>query len=154
VNKAGGASSSTASMASATPPPPKAATPRPPTSNGGTPGPFAMGVGAPPPPPPLVSANSAPPIVTGGPMAFAAPMSRNASQASYMGLPSKGPPSLAGSTGPPSGPPSRPTTSMGVANGGAADIDDLLGPAAPRSRTGGAKAKRKGRYVDVFPKGS
>jgi len=51
------------------------------------------------------------------------------------------------SLGPPSGPPSRPATSMSNAS----SIDDLLG--APVARKGAAKQKKKGRgYVDVMAK--
>jgi COPII coat assembly protein SEC16 len=59
---------------------------------------------------------------------------------------SSGPPTPGSGAG---GPPSRPATSMSNMS----DIDDLLGPPAPRSR-GGAKTKKKGRYVDVMAKGN
>ncbi|KAI1827878.1 Sec23-binding domain of Sec16-domain-containing protein [Xylaria intraflava] len=48
--------------------------------------------------------------------------------------------------GPPSAPPSRPTTSLSNAS----SIDDLLGAAAPRK--GAKKPRKSGRYVDVMAK--
>jgi hypothetical protein len=52
-----------------------------------------------------------------------------------------------GSLGGPSGPPSRPGTSMSNAS----SIDDLLGPPTAGGRKGTARGKKKGRgYVDVM----
>lgn len=50
-----------------------------------------------------------------------------------------------------SAPPSRPATGMSTTS----SLDDLLGsnPMGSRRGAGGAKAKKKGRYVDVFPTG-
>ncbi|KAI1322498.1 Sec23-binding domain of Sec16-domain-containing protein [Xylariaceae sp. FL0255] len=48
--------------------------------------------------------------------------------------------------GPPSAPPSRPTTSLSNAS----SIDDLIGAAGPRK--GGKKPRKSGRYVDVMAK--
>jgi hypothetical protein len=82
------------------------------------------------------------------------PMPAPGSRASTPGLPSDAeggpkPPTLARpSFGAASGPPSRPGTGMSNAS----SIDDLLG--APQARKGpGAKKKKAGRYVDVFPQG-
>jgi COPII coat assembly protein SEC16 len=65
------------------------------------------------------------------------PMARQDSQGYSTSVPP-----MAGA--PPMKPPSRPATSMSNAS----DLDDLLGPAAPRKA--GAKKARKGRYVDVM----
>lgn len=51
------------------------------------------------------------------------------------------------SAGPPSGPPSRPATSISNAS----SIDDLLGAAGPR-KAAGKKPRKSGRYVDVMAK--
>jgi hypothetical protein len=82
------------------------------------------------------------------------PMAGPGSRASTPGIPSDTenapkPPALARpSFGAASGPPSRPGTGMSTAS----SIDDLLG--APQARKGaGAKKKKGGRYVDVFPQG-
>lgn len=53
----------------------------------------------------------------------------------------------AGSSGPGSAPPSRPSTGV---LGNKSTIDDLLGPAVPRKRGEGGKKKRTGRYIDVM----
>jgi hypothetical protein len=141
INKAAGAAPAAPAPA-ATPPPPRAT---PPVSSNG--GPIGLGLGAPPPPPTpasvasLPGATKTPPTPSLGP---APSMGRSVSMPQTVAALSS-----AGS-GPPSRPPSRPTTSLSNAS----DIDDLLGPPAPRSRAAGGstRGKRKGRYVDVMAK--
>jgi hypothetical protein len=123
VNKAPGAAAAVPTS-SATPPPPRSS---------GTPARLASGIMGPPTsaPPTGGLMPSAPIGVAGG----APPMGRVASMANLGG---QGEGSL-------SRPPSRPASSMSNVS----DIDDLLGPAAPR-RGGAKKGARKGRYVDVM----
>jgi hypothetical protein len=144
VNKKAGASGEP-ERATATPPPPKG----PPMGNRSASG-SAM---APPMGPPtglMAPPTSAPQRSSSMPPPLAGPGSR----ASTPGIPSDTengpkPPALARpSFGAASGPPSRPGTGMSNAS----SIDDLLG--APQARKGaGAKKKKGGRYVDVFPQG-
>jgi hypothetical protein len=137
VNKKAGAENTEAK--SATPPPPRAGPPR--TASGPpAPGPTS----APRMPPPAqraVSEASAPPRSSqsesgiGGSGLAPPAMSRSVSNGSSLG-----------GSGPPTAPPSRPSTSMSNAS----SIDDLLGPPTAR-KTVGAKGKKKGRgYVDVM----
>lgn len=148
VNKKGGASEDTTRPA-ATPPPPKGppmgirSASGGPTSSMGPP--TSAGMMRPPTSAPMRSSSMPPPMAAPG------------SRASTPGLPSDAeglpegpkPPLLARpSFGAASGPPSRPGTGMSNAS----SIDDLLG--APQARKGpGAKKKKAGRYVDVFPQG-
>jgi hypothetical protein len=143
INKKAGAENTP--TPSATPPPPKAGPPRavsgPPGANFTSAPRLSSG-------PPQRTAsrssdmdgashdmgeNMSPPIGGGGlgaPPALA--MSRSASN---------------GSAGPPTGPPSRPGTSMSNAS----SIDDLLGPPIARGRKPAGKKAKKGRgYVDVM----
>ncbi|KAH4063333.1 COPII coat assembly protein SEC16 [Parastagonospora nodorum] len=145
VNKKGG--SSEPERATATPPPPKGPPMGARSASGGMPppsGPPPSGAGLmkPPTSAPLRSSSMPPPMGLPG------------SRSSTPGLPSDNeggpkPPTLARpSFGAASGPPSRPGTGMSNAS----SIDDLLG--APQARKGaGAKKKKGGRYVDVFPQG-
>lgn len=133
VNKAAGAKE-TAVTPSATPPPPKL-TPRPSTS-----GLSANGT------PPSISSPNIPPAPPSSAIGFSGPpMSRSTSMPQPLSKPPGSGPPTPGSLKPPS----RPATSMSNAS----DIDDLLGPAMPRTR-GGAKGKKKGRYVDVMAMGN
>jgi hypothetical protein len=144
VNKKGGASGEPERV-TATPPPPKG----PPMAGRSASG----GAMAPPIGPPsglMKPPTSAPQRSSSMPPPMAVPGSRS----STPGLPSDTeggpkPPTLARpSFGAASGPPSRPGTGMSNAS----SIDDLLG--APQARKGaGAKKKKGGRYVDVFPQG-
>ncbi|KAH8712164.1 Sec23-binding domain of Sec16-domain-containing protein [Phaeosphaeriaceae sp. PMI808] len=141
--KAGGTSEP--DRATATPPPPKgppmgarSASGGPMSPPMGPPG----GLMRPPTSAPQRSSSMPPPMATPG------------SRASTPGLPSdtegsgpKAPVLARPSFGAASGPPSRPGTGMSTAS----SIDDLLG--APAARKGGAKKKKGGRYVDVFPQG-
>lgn len=115
-----------------------------------------------PPVPPLPSTATPPISVTGPPAAGLTappslnafgpasrtasplPMSEQAGQAAGLGLVAAGSLGL----GPPSAPPSRPSTSMSNAS----SIDDLIGQ--PQARKGGTLKKgKKGRgYVDVMAK--
>lgn len=138
INKKPGAEQTEAPKAA--PPPPKGGAPR---SVSGTPPPSAMG----PPPglprsastsnlqsgvmPPPGGLGKMPPSGLG--IGVAPPMTRTDSNTS--------------AAGPPSGPPSRPATSISNAS----SIDDLLGAAAPR-KAGGKKPRKSGRYVDVMAK--
>ena len=130
-----------------TPPPPKSLTPRPVSALAANDSPAGSGppsatssLGLPPAPPPSAAQSASvgvPPL----------PLGRSASQPPMaVAATSSGPPT----PGPGAGlrPPTRPASSLNNVS----DIDDLLGPAAPRSRAGGAKAKKKGRYVDVMAK--
>lgn len=133
VNKKKGAVQTPVSAG--TPPPPRGSAPPSRTPSGipgaamaggqtsGAPGAAMMG-------PPSRTASNGPPATPAAVVPHAGPVA-----------------ALAGSSGPPSRPPSRPSTGMSAGS----DIDDLLGPAAPR-RAGGTKkgAARKGRYVDVM----
>jgi hypothetical protein len=147
VNKKAGPSD-VPERATATPPPPKGPPMGGRSSSGGMP--------PPPPGPPtshpglMMPPTSAPQRSTSMPP----PMGLPGSRSSTPGLPSDTegvpkPPTLARpSFGAASGPPSRPGTGMSNAS----SIDDLLG--APQARKGaGAKKKKGGRYVDVFPQG-
>jgi hypothetical protein len=145
INKKAGASSEP-ERATATPPPPKG----PPMGSRSASG-SAM---APPTGPPtgLAPPTSAPQTQRSSSMP--PPMAGPGSRASTPGIPSDAengpkPPTLARpSFGAATGPPSRPGTGMSNAS----SIDDLLG--APQARKGaGAKKKKGGRYVDVFPQG-
>ncbi|OAA72455.1 COPII coat assembly protein sec16 [Cordyceps fumosorosea ARSEF 2679] len=135
INKKAGAEQTEAPKAA--PPPPRGGAPR---SVSGTPPPSAIG------PPTGVLARSAstsnlkagtmPPPTSG--LGISAPplMMRSDSNASGGGAPT-----------PPSGPPSRPATSISNAS----SIDDLLGAAGPR-KAAGKKPRKSGRYVDVMAK--
>ncbi|KAJ6438299.1 COPII coat assembly protein SEC16 [Purpureocillium lavendulum] len=136
VNKKSGAENTEAKKA--TPPPPRAMA----RSASGTPQPADLT-----PPPPAGRSSVPPPAGPPRPMPGLAP------QASTESL-SSTPPTLSHSAsnpnlaaGPPSGPPSRPTTSMSNAS----SIDDLLGAAGPR-KAGQKKPRKGGRYVDVMAK--
>jgi hypothetical protein len=149
VNKAAGAAAAPAPAA--TPPPPRS-TPPVSTANGG---PIGLGLGVPPPPPTPASVASLPGLTKTPPTPALGPapsMGRSASMPQTVAAMSSAAASMTGGpgSGPPSRPPSRPTTSLSNAS----DIDDLLGPAAPRSRAAGGstRGKRKGRYVDVMAK--
>jgi hypothetical protein len=144
VNKKAGASGEP-ERATATPPPPKG----PPMGSRSTSG-SAMAPLMGPPTGLMAPPTSAPQRSSSMPPPMAGPGSR----ASTPGIPSDTenapkPPALARpSFGAASGPPSRPGTGMSTAS----SIDDLLG--APQARKGaGAKKKKGGRYVDVFPQG-
>ncbi|MCJ1381076.1 vesicle coat component [Xylographa soralifera] len=174
VNKKAGAEAPTASAP--TPPPPRAPPSRAVSTAGGQPPPskpppMPMSMGA-----ALggtLSPGSAPP--SQGPSRNASPSFRSAASPTTPGAPGSdavasppmgtGSPALgesaaepsegaglmpasAAGTGPPSAPPSRPTTGMSNAS----SIDDLIG--APAARKGGTvKGKKKGRgYVDVMAK--
>ena len=129
-----------------TPPPPKglmggprsAASTPPPMGGppmGGPPPPSGQGLGrasAPPggPPRPLTPGSQAGPPAASAPPGGAPPMLRSVS-----------------STSGASGPPSRPPTSLSATS----SIDDLLGPAGPRTK-GPKKPRKSGRYVDVMAK--
>lgn len=144
VNKNAG--DTPAAETKATPPPPKGPPSRPSSRTSST-----MG----PPPGTLLAGPTASQPPTSNPMAMSGPAvtvsggppSRSESPALGSTPPTLvsnlAPPSL---NGPPSGPPSRPGTSMSNAS----SIDDLLG--APQARKGGSvkKPKRGGRYVDVM----
>jgi hypothetical protein len=146
VNKKAGAGAEP-ERATATPPPPKG----PPmgirsASGGSGMGPPSAGLMMPPTSAPSQQRSTSMPPPMGAP----------GSRASTPGLPSDNeggpgpkPPTLGRpSFGAASGPPSRPGTGMSNAS----SIDDLLG--APQARkAGGAKKKKGGRYVDVFPQG-
>ncbi|EJP64492.1 COPII coat assembly protein SEC16 [Beauveria bassiana ARSEF 2860] len=133
INKKAGAEQTEAVKAA--PPPPRGSAPR---SVSGTPPPSAMG------PPMAAMARSAstsnlkagtmPPSGLG--ISTPPPMMRTDSNASAGGAPT-----------PPSGPPSRPPTSISNAS----SIDDLLGAAGPR-KASGKKPRKAGRYVDVMAK--
>jgi len=152
VNKKGGPEA--AAPAAATPPPPR-----------GAPGRGPSGMGPPSGPPTRNTSMSGLPQMAGPPAGAAR---RSSSMA---GIPSVGPPSVPSSrsgtpapgdgppmpaavtalngSGPPSQPPSRPSTSMSNAS----SLDDLLGgPPGPGQRKAGGAAKKKkgGRYVDVM----
>ena len=157
VNKAAGAAAAPAPAA--TPPPPRS-TPPVSTANGGPIG-LGLGAGGGAPPPPRTPASVAslpgptktPPMPALGLAPSLAPsMGRSASMPQTSAGMSSAAASMTGGpgSGPPSRPPSRPATSLSNAS----DIDDLLGPAAPRSRAAGGstRGKRKGRYVDVMAK--
>jgi COPII coat assembly protein SEC16 len=144
VNKKGGASGEP-ERATATPPPPKGPPMGARSASGG-----AMAPPAGPPSGLMKPPTSAPQRSSSMPPPMALPGSRS----STPGIPSDNeggpkPPTLARpSFGAASGPPSRPGTGMSTAS----SIDDLLG--APQARKGaGAKKKKGGRYVDVFPQG-
>jgi hypothetical protein len=144
INKKAGASGEP-ERATATPPPPKGPPMGSRSASGSAMAPLAgppTGLMAPPTSAPQRSSSMPPPMAGPG------------SRASTPGLPSDTengpkPPTLARpSFGAASGPPSRPGTGMSNAS----SIDDLLG--APQARKGaGAKKKKAGRYVDVFPQG-
>jgi hypothetical protein len=148
VNKKGGASEDTVRPA-ATPPPPKGPPMGIRSASGGTTSslgpPTSAGLMRPPTSAPMRSSSMPPPMGAPG------------SRASTPGMPSDTeglpegpkPPLLARpSFGAASGPPSRPGTGMSNAS----SIEDLIG--APQARKGpGAKKKKAGRYVDVFPQG-
>ncbi|KAH7089566.1 COPII coat assembly protein SEC16 [Paraphoma chrysanthemicola] len=145
VNKKAGASGEP-ERATATPPPPKGPPMGARSASGGAmpppSGPTSAGLMKPPTSAPQRSSSMPPPMLAPG------------SRASTPGIPSDTeggpkPPTLARpSFGAASGPPSRPGTGMSNAS----SIDDLLG--APQARKGaGAKKKKAGRYVDVFPTG-
>jgi hypothetical protein len=144
VNKKGGASGEP-ERATATPPPPKGPPGANRSASGGPMAPPmgpAIGLMKPPTSAPQRSSSMPPPMAIPG------------SRSSTPGIPSDNeggpkPPTLARpSFGAASGPPSRPGTGMSNAS----SIDDLLG--APQARKGaGAKKKKGGRYVDVFPQG-
>lgn len=143
VNKKAGAASAT--PAAATPPPPRVS-PRPSSAlgvpNGAPPTSVPPTGGSPLPPP---GAGAPPPMASRAASVPPPMMARTDSQGSSGSAPA----GSAGTTGrpPPSGPPSRPTTSMG--NG--SDLDDLLGVPTGAPRKGGKKGtQRKGRYVDVM----
>ncbi|KAJ6781016.1 hypothetical protein PWT90_10107 [Aphanocladium album] len=134
INKKAGAEQTEAPKAA--PPPPRGGAPR---SVSGTPPPSASG-------PPMaglprsastsnLKAGTMPPP-TGLGIGGAPPMMRSDSNASAGGAPT-----------PPSGPPSRPATSISNAS----SIDDLLGAAGPR-KAAGKKPRKSGRYVDVMAK--
>jgi hypothetical protein len=144
VNKKGGTSGEP-ERATATPPPPKGPPMGARSASGG-----AMAPPAGPPSGLMKPPTSAPQRSSSMPPPMALPGSRS----STPGIPSDNeggpkPPTLARpSFGAASGPPSRPGTGMSTAS----SIDDLLG--APQARKGaGAKKKKGGRYVDVFPQG-
>lgn len=84
--------------------------------------------------------------VPGAALGGAPPMARTASAMSNVstGSGDGGPSSLM----PPSGPPSRPATSLSNAS----SIDDLLGAAGPRKPGAAKKGRKGGRYVDVMAK--
>ncbi|KAF1918078.1 Sec23-binding domain of Sec16-domain-containing protein [Ampelomyces quisqualis] len=142
VNKKGN-STGEPERATATPPPPKG----PPTgarsASGGMPQPSGPPTGLMKPP------TSAPQRSSSMPPPLAMPGSRSSTPGLLSDTESAlKPPTLARpSFGAASRPPSRPGTSMSNAS----SIDDLLG--APQTRKGGAKKKKGGRYVDVFPQG-
>ncbi|KAI1816706.1 Sec23-binding domain of Sec16-domain-containing protein [Poronia punctata] len=132
VNKKPGAENTPAKTA--TPPPPRAAS-TPPTSTASAP---PIAISAPPlsrgtTPMRLSKTISTESLNTPG----GAPlMARSISNQSNTSLPG----------GPPSAPPSRPTTSLSNAS----SIDDLLGAAG--TRKGAKKPRKSGRYVDVMAK--
>jgi hypothetical protein len=137
VNKKAGAEAS--APVAATPPPPKMA--GPPISRPGS----AM------PPPPGLGSGAGTPALSSSPASVGPPPGSSGSmgppQRSASAQPPLAGPVAALAGGPPSRPPSRPSTSMS----GASDIDDLLGPATGGTRKPGAKkGGRKGRYVDVM----
>jgi len=149
VNKKAGASGEP-ERSTATPPPPRGPPMAGRSASGGAMGPpmggptSGGGLMKPPTSAPQRSSSMPPPMALPG------------SRASTPGIPSDTegaagpkPPVLARpSFGAASGPPSRPGTGMSNAS----SIDDLLG--APQARKGaGAKKKKAGRYVDVFPQG-
>ncbi|KAK5993662.1 COPII coat assembly protein sec16 [Cladobotryum mycophilum] len=135
INKKAGAENVEAK--GVTPPPPRGA----PRSVSGTPPPRAFT------PPPSVGRASVPPPSTGGLLAPPT-LNRAPSQESLGGAPPMMR-SMSGASvgGPPSRPPSRPTTSMSNAS----SIDDLLSTSAPR-KAGQKKPRKSGRYVDVMAK--
>ncbi|XWX00149.1 hypothetical protein V2A60_008168 [Cordyceps javanica] len=133
INKKAGAEQTEAPKAA--PPPPRGGTPR---SVSGTPPPAAG-------PPAGSLARSAStsnlkagtmPPPSGLGISVPPPMMRSDSTASAGGAPT-----------PPSGPPSRPATSISNAS----SIDDLLGAAGSR-KVSGKKPRKSGRYVDVMAK--
>lgn len=140
INKKAGAEQTPAP--SATPPPPRAGPPR---SVSGPPGANFTSAPRPPSGPPQRAASgssdmdgtsleisgSAPLPATSEGLGAPPAMIRSASN---------------GSVGPPTGPPSRPGTSMSNAS----SIDDLLGPPSAGGRKAGAKKAKKNRYVDVM----
>lgn len=142
VNKKAGAENTP--TPSATPPPPKAT--GPPRAVSGPPGASFTSAPRPGSGPPQRAASgssdmdgasheisgSVPPPLGAGGLGAPPAMSRSASN---------------GSAGPPTGPPSRPGTSMSNAS----SIDDLLGPPAAGGRKSTARKGKKGRgYVDVM----
>lgn len=140
INKKPGAENVPAKTA--TPPPPKAGPPGP-RSVSGTPPP-PMGT----PPPPLTTSHSAPPPMMPPRMRAGTPELSHQSSTESLRAPTMMRSVSNGSgAGPPSAPPSRPTTSMSNAS----SIDDLLGAAGPR-KPGQKKPRKSGRYVDVMAK--
>jgi hypothetical protein len=138
INKKPGAENTEAKTA--TPPPPRA-----PASSRGTP---------PPPsatPPPMAGRASAPPPSMGPPssMPMSIPSLGKPPSTESLGLSASMARTASNNSigGPPSAPPSRPTTSMSNAS----SIDDLIGAAGPR-KPGQKKARKSGRYVDVMAK--
>jgi hypothetical protein len=127
----------------------KKATPPPPRSVSGQ----LSARGTPPPPsatpPPMAGRSSVPPPM-GSPGGMLQPpnLAKAPSMESLGGAPPMGR-TVSGSSaaGPPSAPPSRPTTSMSNAS----SIDDLLSAAGPR-KPGQKKPRKSGRYVDVMAK--
>ncbi|KAH6655172.1 Sec23-binding domain of Sec16-domain-containing protein [Truncatella angustata] len=154
VNKKAGADDTPAKTA--TPPPPRASGTPPPGSSSSAP---PMSARTPPPPggPPMGMPRSVSNLskmasmdnLRPGPaMGGTPPMARSVSNISNISngsADSNGPPTLAPPV--PSGPPSRPTTSLSNAS----SIDDLLGAAGPRTK-GAKKPRKSGRYVDVMAK--
>ena len=145
VNKKGGLPEAAAAPA---PPPPKGPPSRTVSAAGGPP----LGTGNVPPVPPIprgLGAGTPPNRAVSGP---ALSSGLGSSQPSRTSSPAVNPLSAgdetATSSGPPSAPPSRPTTSQS----GASNIDDLIG--LPQARKGGTVRKgKKGRgYVDVMAK--
>ena len=145
VNKKGGVPEAAAAPA---PPPPKGPPSRTVSAAGGPP----SSTGNVPPVPPIprgLAAGAPPSRAVSGP-ALASGLGSN--QPSRTSSPAVNPLSAeeetATSSGPPSAPPSRPTTSQS----GASNIDDLIG--LPQARKGGTVRKgKKGRgYVDVMAK--
>ncbi|KIV98959.1 hypothetical protein, variant 3 [Verruconis gallopava] len=114
------------------------------------------------PPPPKVAG---PPSRPASSMMASRPAQTPAKSASPVGMVS-GPPSFEGAQPQPSasvqppqagpvaalvgGPPSRPSSRPSTSLSNASDIDDLLGPAAPRKAGAKKAGARKGRYVDVM----
>ena len=148
VNKKGGASEAEKTSAAAAPPRGPPMTPRSASGNAmGPPPAVAGGLMKPPTSAPQRSSSMPPPLNAPGSRSSTPGIPSDTEGSGPAGL-GVAPPMLGRpSFGAASGPPSRPGTGMSNAS----SIDDLLG--APGVRKGGAKKKKGGRYVDVFPQG-